>query len=163
MPPSTCLASTVMSSYSPASRRAFTSRAQAAGSYSEPGLTSQRAVTSDTLTSPTRELRAETFTTLAACSCKAAASRAEAVSNLFMFSFRCQNIIQLDAKHPHPNITGATCQILRAYSATARSELKRPERAMLTSDMCPHFSVSRYVESTLSCASEYERRSASSI
>ena len=57
-------------------------------------------------------------------------------------------------RRTQPNLTGETPQMSFAYSMTARSDEKRPERAMLTRDMAFHFFASRYVASTLSCASE---------
>ena len=38
------------------------------------------------------------------------------------------------------------CQISSQYSCTARSDEKRPERAMLTSDILFHFVALRFIE-----------------
>ena len=54
---------------------------------------------------------------------------------------------------PHWNLTGSMCQMSLAYSITALSDENLPERAMLTRDIVFHFFASRYVASTLSCAS----------
>ena len=143
-----CSAFTVMSSNSLASRSVRTSRAHCCGSYSSPAFTMQRASTSPVSSPPSASFTA-TDDTFAACAAHAAIT----MQNSSFFMLSPFNLLRRLRDHPS-NFTGSTCQIFCAYSNTARSLEKRPERAMFTSDIAFHFWASRYVASTRSCASQ---------